>query len=337
MSFILTKPYPRLWSLEAGRAMVVTDLHGDWDAYRRCRDRFVALQAREQIDCLIFTGDLIHAESETQPDRSVDIVADVLALQSAYGAAVIYLCGNHEMPHIYSISLARGSREYTAAFEAALSRSGRRAEVAALFDSLPFFVRTRAGVSLAHAGASPVMLDARNTTRLFNWDHQELLGWAEQALAGEDVAALRRAFAEGNKAVSYEALARHYLSVSDPGDPRYDYLVRGFLATNAPSFDLLWSALFTRCEEEFGPGQYAIYLDATLKELSVDFLQQQVLVSGHMNTQNGHHVIAQRQLRLSSARHAQPRSAGEYLIFDAASPVRSVKTLLANLRSVYGD
>jgi hypothetical protein len=317
--------------------MVVTDLHGDWDVYRRCRDRFVALQAREQIDCLIFTGDLIHAESETLPDRSVDIVADVLALQSAYGAAVIYLCGNHEMPHIYGISLARGSKEYTAAFEAALSRSGRRTEVTALFDSLPFFVRTRAGVSVAHAGASPVMLDARNTTRLFNWDHQELLGRAEQALAGEDIVALRRAFAEGNNAVSYEALARHYLSVSGPEDPRYDYLVRGFLATNAPSFDLLWSALFTRCEEEFGPKQYAIFLDATLKELSVDFSRQEVLVSGHMNTQKGHRVIAQRQLRLSSARHAQPHSAGEYLIFDAASPVRGVKTLLANLRSVYRD
>jgi predicted MPP superfamily phosphohydrolase len=337
MSYVLTKTYPRLWSLENGRVMVVSDLHGDWDAYQRCRDRFVALQARAQIDCLIFTGDLIHAESETELDKSVDIVADVLDLQSAYGSAVVYLCGNHEMPHIYGISLARGRKEYTAAFEATLSWSGCRTEVLALFDSLPFFVRTRAGISLAHAGASPAMLDSRNAARLFNWNHQELLGWAEQSLAQEDAIALRRAFAKLNQVASYEALAKHYLAVSGPNDPRYDDLLRGFLATAAPSFDLLWSALFTRCEEEYGQDNYAIFLDATLKELSVDYSAQEVLVSGHMKTQRGHKVVAGRQLRLSSAWHARPRRAGEYLLFDAAEPIHNVEALLANLHNVYED
>ena len=37
MPFTLTKPYARLWSLDAGVAMVVTDLHGDWEAYARYR------------------------------------------------------------------------------------------------------------------------------------------------------------------------------------------------------------------------------------------------------------------------------------------------------------
>lgn len=129
MSDPLEKTFLRLWSLTAGVAMVVTDLHGDWDAYRRYRDRFVDLQATGRVDHLILTGDLIHRETTSEPDDSLKIVLDVLALREVYGSSVIYLCGNHEMPHLYGISLARGNRLYTPDFEAALSRSGRRAVV----------------------------------------------------------------------------------------------------------------------------------------------------------------------------------------------------------------
>jgi hypothetical protein len=48
MPFRLTKSSPRLWSLDAGVAMVVTDLHGDWDAYARYRERFIELHAAGQ-------------------------------------------------------------------------------------------------------------------------------------------------------------------------------------------------------------------------------------------------------------------------------------------------
>ena len=80
MTSTLSKPYPRLRSLDAGKAMVVTDLHGDWDAYQRYRDRFVDLQASGQADYLIFTGDLIHREDDG-PDQSLEIVLDVISLQ----------------------------------------------------------------------------------------------------------------------------------------------------------------------------------------------------------------------------------------------------------------
>jgi hypothetical protein len=53
MPFQWATPYPRLWSLDAGVAMVVTDLHSDWDAYARYRDRFVDLHARGAADWLI--------------------------------------------------------------------------------------------------------------------------------------------------------------------------------------------------------------------------------------------------------------------------------------------
>jgi hypothetical protein len=45
MSFELTRTYARLWTLDGGVVMVVTDLHGDWEGYARCRDRFVELHA----------------------------------------------------------------------------------------------------------------------------------------------------------------------------------------------------------------------------------------------------------------------------------------------------
>jgi hypothetical protein len=334
MSITIAKSFPRLWSLEAGTAMVVTDLHGDWDAYRRYRDRFVALQAGGKVDCLILAGDLIHSQSSTQVDKSMEMVLDVLRLRSTYGAAVICLCGNHEMPHIYSIGLAKGSKEYTPSFEAALSQSGRRAEVISLFDSLPFYLRTRAGVSVAHAGAPADMADTENALKIFNWSHQDLLNWAEKSLAGADVAALRRAYVKLNRGDSYEALAKHYLAVSGPDNLRYNHLLRGFLATAAPSFELLWSALFTKCEMDYG-ADYPIFLDAMLKELSRSFVPQQVLVSGHMNAPNGHKMIARRQLRLASAWHARPRETGQYLILDVGRPIRSIEDLLSGLNSVY--
>jgi hypothetical protein len=277
---------------------------------------------------------LVHNSLSRQPDSSIEIVLDVLALQAIYGSAVIYLCGNHELPHIYSIGLVKGDEEYTPAFEAALSQSGRRTEVTDLFDTLPFYIRTRAGVSLAHAGAPAAMADPRNALRIFNWSHRDLLNWGQESFAGVDVDAMRYAYAKLNQAESYEALARHYTAVAGPDDSRYDHLLRGFLTATVPEFDLLWSALFTRCEEEYG-ADYAIFLDAMLRELSVGFVPQRFLVSGHMVTPNGHRVIDCVQLRLASAWHARPREAGQYLIFDVARSVQSIEDILTRLESVF--
>ena len=212
MTITLTQTYPRLWSLEAGVAMVVTDLHGDWDVYRRYRDCFIDLQAAGSADCLILTGDLIHAENE-QSDRSIDIVLDVLALQNSYGNAVIYLCGNHELPHIYGLNLAKGDRVYTPEFEKVLTESQKRDEVIGLFASLPFYVRTRAGVSITHAGAPAAIALPNSNNKLFNWEHQAILDWAQSIIDSEDITALQNGYANLNEGTPYETLARYYLAV----------------------------------------------------------------------------------------------------------------------------
>jgi hypothetical protein len=334
-SYRLTKSYPRLWSLDAGVAMVVTDLHGDWDAYRRYRDRFVNLQAKGRADFLIFAGDLVHQDDPTIPDHSLKILMDVLELRAAYGVAVIYLCGNHELPHIYGFGLSKGGTEYTPAFEAALSQSSRRSIVIDLLHSLPFYVRTAAGVSLAHAGASAPMTEMESASALYTWNHRQRLLKASTSLANTDVAGLRRAYARLSGAESYDTLARHYLSVTGPDDPRYDDLLRGFFATTDDDFRWLHSALLTKCEHEYGAAEYAKVLATTLQQLSIDHTSQQVLVAGHMTVPGGYQVIARRHLRLASASHATPREAGLYLLFDTARPIDGIDGLLSGFHSVY--
>lgn len=316
--------------------MVVTDLHGDWDAYRRYRDCFVDLQAKGRADYLIFTGDLIHAESSTAADHSLKIVLDVLTLQATYGKAIIYLCGNHELPHIYGFGLAKGAREFTPAFEAALSNGSDRSAVINLFQSLPFYLRTAAGVSLTHAGAAPGMADRQSARKVFTWDHLAQLAHVDAILTDQDMPALRRAYARLSGAESYEALAKHYLAVEGPDDPRYDDLLRGVFVTTKTDFQLLYAALFTKCEQEYDLSRYSKMLAAMLRNLSTDYLPQRVLVAGHMNILNkGYQIVTPQHLRLASGIHATPRESAVYLLFDVAQPVEKITDLLAGLNSVY--
>jgi hypothetical protein len=154
-------------------------------------------------------------------------------------------------------------------------------------------------------------------------------------MAAEDLKALQNGYAKLHYA-PYEAMACYYLAVSGPDDPRYNDLLRGFLAGSHPSFDpLLWPALFTRCEQEYGLSDYAIFLAAMLQEVGRDFYPQRVLVAGHMTLRGGYQIVAKRHLRLASAHHARPREAGRYLLFDTARPVKGVEELLPGLGSVF--
>ena len=122
---------------------------------------------------------------------------------------------------------AKGTLSIRPAFEAALSQSGRRDDILALFESLPFFIRTAAGVSIAHAGASAPLADRAQAARLFDWNHQALRAWAEERLARATVPNCAAATRGSVAKRSYDAMARRYLAVSGPADPRYDDLLRG--------------------------------------------------------------------------------------------------------------
>jgi hypothetical protein len=289
---------PRVVSLTTGAAMVVTDLHGDWDSYCHCRDRFLELEQAGHAEYLIFTGDLVHSDGPPETDRSLDIVLDILELRETLGARLICLLGNHELPHLYGITLSKGKHTYTPRFEAALG--AHRQPVMALFDGMPIYVRTRAGISVCHAGAAAELCAPGAARRVFGYSHQRVRDATNRLLPQDQRLALRERFGRLN-GTSYDQMARAYLSTFGPDDPRYDDLLVGFLVQSHPDFDLLWHSLFNRNERQYGETDYAVFLDALLQELSTGYHHQELLVTGHIPCRGGYQVVADRQLRLASA------------------------------------
>jgi hypothetical protein len=72
-----------------------------------------------------------------------------------------------------------------------------------------------------------------------------------------------------------------------------------------------------------------------LQALSADFHPQRVLVTGHIDCKGGYKLVTEQQLRLASAKHAEPRQAGLYLLFDMGKPVKTAGELLPKLGSVF--
>jgi hypothetical protein len=256
---------------------------------------------------------------------------DVLALRESLGERLIYLLGNHELPHLYGVTLAKGEHVYTPRFEAALGK--HRPAVISLFDTLPFYARTRSGVAICHAGAAAELSVPGAAVRLFTYSHQRVREEVEALLPEGQRPAMRERLGQLN-GVRYDVLARDLLAVSAPDDGRYDDLLLGYVAQSHPDFELLWEALVNRNERQYGLGDYTIFLDALLMELSAGYRKQEVLVAGHVPCRGGYTVVAERQLRLASGAHADPHQAGHYLLFDVAKPVRDVEILLDRLHSV---
>ncbi|MCJ7549355.1 MAG: metallophosphoesterase, partial [Anaerolineae bacterium] len=103
---------PRVVDIDTGVAMVVTDLHGDLPLYRRYRDVFLELHRQGLAQTLIFAGDMIHSEGTGTADGSLEIILDLIELEATLGSRLVVLLGNHEMPHIYHVPLAKGKFVY---------------------------------------------------------------------------------------------------------------------------------------------------------------------------------------------------------------------------------
>ncbi len=321
----------RLISIDAGLVMVVTDIHGDWELYTRCRDIFLAGQARGELDHLIIAGDFIHSDDPTR-EHSLQITLDLMAMKRELGPRLIVLLGNHEMAHIYHIVLARGRVLYTPAFERAMGE--HREAILDFFASLPFYVRTRSGVAIGHAGGFPEAREAAAMEQLLTLSHREVLARVE-ARWPPDVREALRAEIASRAGVPYALLAKRYMAVENPDDPRYDDYLIGQLVSLEDEFTLLWSALFTKNERQYGEA-YFTYLDALLKALSAGYAQQRVMITGHVGCDDGYLILGcGRQFRIASGKHATPVETGRYLIFDAAQPVKNAQALMAGLKSVW--
>ncbi|MBI3243880.1 MAG: metallophosphoesterase [Chloroflexi bacterium] len=323
----------RIIDLDQGRLMVVTDLHGDYPVYCRYRDHFLALREAGQADILILDGDFIHNDGPAPADGSLKIVLDLIQLQHDLGPALIVLLGNHEMPHIYGVTLGRGNAIYTPRFEMALG--DRRPEIIAFFDSLPFYVRTRAGVTVTHAGASMAAITPEGVQRLAAYSHAAELAKVDAILDEQDRDSLRAGVAKMN-GQPYEEMVIENLGFAALTENRYDDLLRGiFMTAASDEYDQLWDALFNKNEYEYQES-YGPILRSSLMSLSQDYARQNFLISGHINVfGGGHTVVDGRQLRLASWTHARPREAGQYLLFDAGKPVGNMGELLKGLGTVF--
>ncbi len=322
----------RILDLDAQRVMVVTDLHGDYAAYCRYRDRFLVLRAEGQANLFLLAGDYLHSPTPQETDRSLEIVLDLLRLRETLGPDLVVLLGNHELPHLYGITISKGSLVYGPRFEKVMGP--HRAAILEFFDSLPFYARTRAGVTIAHAGACEGAATVEGLQRLRDFSHHAEMKKVDAFLADQDRTSLRAGLA---KLIDqpYADLAAENLGVTDPADPRYDDVLRGILVTSlSPTFQIAWEALFNKNEDEYGELKYARILKACVYSLSDGYVNQCALVAGHVPVIGGHQIVASRQLRLASWTHAHPLQAGEYLLFDAEQPIRGVEDLLAGVHSL---
>jgi len=324
----------RYVDLHKGRAFVVTDIHGDWEPYTHYRDHFLHLREQGEADYLIFLGDVVHGYGPEDEDYSLAIVWDIMELQKDLGTdVVIMLLGNHELPHIYSILLSKGRTVFTPRFEASLGEY--RTEVIQFFHSLPFYVRTKAGVMLTHAGASEMTARPEASKMLKEFSHQRLLDEAQQLLEQEDVTNLINRTLQVSPE-EYEDEARKNLAVTGADDPRYYDLLRGVVASNLePEWSMLWNFFFSRCEQDIDAGEYAEQVEGFLEAFSDGDNPQNVLVTGHISTRGGYNLIGKHQLRLSSWAHALPPEEGCYLLFDVANPVATAEELVPTVHHMF--
>ncbi len=334
----------RIIDLNSGKAMVVTDLHGAWDAYYKLRDLFLEQHAKGEVDHFVICGDLIHNEGMEEVDASLDMLLDVMALQAELGKdKVVMLLGNHELPHIYGLTLAKGSVEFTPRFEGALTRldqrykaSIKRKEIRAFLASLPFFARTKGGVLITHAGAASDVSSTKHVERLLNLEHDDLIELADRELKKFDIGSLQRGYSHFT-GITYDEQAKHYLAVSGTDDPRYNELLRVlFLSGQNTDFDLMWNTLFSQNELDVGESAYLKTLKNFLNYFStVSKTELRVLVSGHISVKNGYVEVGKQQLRLASCTHAFPRKSARYLMLDCEKTINSAEDLVPCLRYVF--
>jgi hypothetical protein len=327
--------YPRAIDFETGTALVVTDLHGNGKTYNHVRDTFLKLHRAGEVDRLIICGDLIHGYGDEAEDASLPMLLDVMNLQQELGRdTVVMLMGNHEMPHVYSIPLSKGNLVFTPRFERALAQLDRdpnakynRADVMTFLKSLPFVGRTKAGVLITHAGASPAIKVKTDAELLLKFDHDALLASTEGWMQDYDLEALR----EYGK---YRTQVQQMVAVDSPDDPRFLDMLRGqLLSINSGQFQFLWDVLFATNEKGWNIGAYEIVLKGYLVAISqLSDYPQKVIVAGHIGVKGGHELVTDYQLRLASSAHAHPEEAGQVLMLNCEAPIRKASQLIPHLR-----
>ena len=92
---------------------------------------FGAFEDSEEIMSLLAESGQVHSSQNMYRWVSDVYPAGEVNLRTSGADTIVMLMGNHEMPHVYNVTLMKGHHEFTAPFEEALSKSNKRDEVLA--------------------------------------------------------------------------------------------------------------------------------------------------------------------------------------------------------------
>jgi len=206
--------------------------------------------------------------------------------------------------------------------------------VTAFLRSLPFYVRTKAGVFVTHAGAPQVVTSVPVADRVLNFDHDALLKLADDKIrSGYDLESLQY-----NQEYLREAKRR--LAIDGADDPRLLELLRAeIISQTSAEFNLLWEVLFATNEQDWTIEGYSVVVKRFLEIISsLSHNEQRVIVAGHIQVAKGGYAeIGTQQLRLASYAHATPKHAGCYLLLDCEKPVKSARDLIPHVRKTFAE
>jgi len=135
-----------------GKALIVTDIHGNLADFERYMEIWNDLKRRENH--LILTGDYIHGMFGVE-DGSIEILGKVMGLYNEDG--VHLLLGNHEWSHIAGEDVYKAGVNQTLEFESRVEekfgedREHQLGLYIDFFKKLPLAARTENGVFISHA------------------------------------------------------------------------------------------------------------------------------------------------------------------------------------------
>lgn len=162
-----------------GRALVQTDVHGNFRDFRRLREIFFDLLSNDPRTHWVILGDVVHGpddQSRTDvpelwdyPDESFRIVREIDDLQRRYPDRIHFVMGNHEHAHVGGPATGKFYAHEAARLEARLDfdQVNRLAE---FIDRALLVVATACGVTMTH-GAPGIAVDGLEELDAIPW-HQ---------------------------------------------------------------------------------------------------------------------------------------------------------------------
>lgn len=276
----------RIIDLSEGGVLVASDLHGSWRDYERVRNHFDDLREQRKAQYLVLNGDIIHGYGDA--DESVRIMDDLLKFPEP---EVIATLGNHELMHIYHLDVPRhDGTSFVEPLEEEIEADRER--YVGFMKRMPYAIRTKGGVLILHTGASPPMAkyfrknyaDFAKKTDPFSFarwlDHDQILS-ALKAVARQRL----------------EAEYGHRLE-DDFFEDCSPQMGEVFLHSELGQY--MWDMFFNMNEREVGIERYNTFISGSLQTMG-EGLQQRFMVTGHIHPPEGHDIIGERQLRISTS------------------------------------